>query len=97
MAGTRRRFSREFRNNIVKLAFDGKRPVSDLCKEFNLASSLVYSWLKQGKIDAGQGTKGELTRDERAELVVLRREMKAAKMESEFLKKVSRYFASHMP
>ena len=48
-------------------------------------------WVRQADIEAGACPGA--TRDERAELIELRRELRVAKMENEILKRAAAYFA----
>ena len=57
-----------------------------------LASSLA-KWEKQVDIDAGKGPKGALLTEERGELILLRRELRQVKLERDFLKKATAFFA----
>jgi transposase len=61
--------------------------------DLDLTESAVRQWVRQARIDAGGGKKGELTTAEHAELVALRREAKQLRMEREILKKAAAFFA----
>ena len=89
----RRQHTPEFRAGAVKLVLDGKR-VAEVARDLGLSESLLHNWVRQAKIDAGEGRPGEaLTTEEREELARLRKEVKDLRMERELLKKWAAFFA----
>ena len=78
MAKLRRRFRPEFKAEIVKLITDARKTVPDVCKAHELFESSVYGWLRQAKVDNGEGRPGEVTTAEKVELTDLRREVRGA-------------------
>ena len=89
----RRKFTPEYKAEVVRLVRDGGKTIAQVSRELDLTESAVRNWVKQAKIDAGQGPAGALTTAERAELVALRREAKQLRMEREILKKAAAFFA----
>lgn len=89
----RRRFTKEYKAEVVRLILDGGKTVGQVSRDLDLTESAVRQWVKQARIDAGQGAPGALTTAERAELVALRREAKQLRMEREILKKATAFFA----
>ena len=89
----RRKFTREYKAEVVRLILDGGKTVGQVSRDLDLTESAVRQWVKQARIDAGQGAPGALTTAERAELVALRREAKQLRMEREILKKAAAFFA----
>jgi transposase len=63
-----------------------------VAKQIGVADQTLRNWVAQAAVDAGQAP--GLTSDERAELKRLRREVKLAREENEFLKKASAFFAA---
>ncbi len=90
---TRRKFTQEFKNEIVRLVRDGGRSRAEVCREFELADSLVRSWIMQAKIDEVPADNGPLTSAEREELRRLRKENRVLQMEREILKRAATFFA----
>ena len=86
MAQTRRRFSKEFKAEVVKLVVASGKSVAEVARAHEIADSVVASWVRQGRIDAGQGPAGALTTEERAELAALRKACRELRMERDFLK-----------
>jgi len=89
----RRKFTAEYKAEVVRLVRDGGKAIGEVSRELDLTESAVRQWVKQARIDAGEGKKGELTTVEHAELVGLRREVKQLRMEREILKKATAFFA----
>lgn len=81
----------EFRRRAVELARLGEKPVAQIAKELGISESGLRRWMAQTEVEAG--TREGLTRDEREELVRLRRENRTQAMEIEILKRASAYFA----
>jgi len=93
MARKRRKFTKEFKAEVVKLVLDGGRTVPDVCRQHDLSESSVYLWVKQAQVDRGQGPAGALTTEEKAELSQLRRECRELRRERDFLERATAYFA----
>jgi transposase len=69
------------------------RGIPEVARDLDLTESAVRLWVKQAKVDRGQGKPGELTTAEREELRQLRREVKDLRIEREILKKAAAFFA----
>jgi transposase len=91
MGNTNKRYTPEFRQQIVELVNAGRVP-AQLAKEFNISAWTIGNWVKQAKRDEGKGD-GGLTTDERKELARLRRENRQLKLEREILSKAAAWFA----
>lgn len=81
----------EFRRRAVELARLGQKPVAEIARDLGISESGLRRWMAQSDVD--EGKVDEITRDERAELVRLRRENRVQAMEIEILKRASAYFA----
>ena len=88
----RRRFSKEFKAETVRLFKTSDKTMAAIARDLDVSISAARSWVKQARIDNGQG-QGEMTTDEREELTRLRRENRVLKMEREILKKATAFFA----
>ena len=81
----------EFRRRAVELVrLRGKR-IAQIAKDLGISESCLRRWIDQADVE--EGHKEGLTKDERAELVRLRREKRVLEMEVEILKRASAYFA----
>jgi len=88
----RREFSPEQKADAVRLAKEVGN-VAQVARNLDISANLLHAWIRQSRIDAGQGPPGALTTDERAELARLRRENRTLQMERDFLKKAAAFFA----
>ena len=85
---TSKRYTPEFRHQLVELHRVGGRSIPSLSREFGPSPWTIALWVKQ--TDRGDGG---LTTSEREELTRLRREIKRVKMEREILAKAAAWFA----
>jgi len=88
----RRKFTAEYKAEVVRLVLDGGKTIGQVARDFGLTEAAVRQWVKRGGVDAGGGGAGALTPAERAELVALRREARQLRMEREILKKAAAFF-----
>jgi transposase len=89
----RRKFTAEYKAEVVRLVRDGGKSIGQVSRELDLTESAVRHWVSQSAIDAVGGGTGALTTAERAELVALRREARTLRMEREILRKAAAFFA----
>jgi len=89
----RRKFTAEYKAEVVKMVNDGGKRISELSRDLGLADSGIRAWVERAKVDAGEGAPGLLTTAERQELAHLRRENHQLRMEREILKKATAFFA----
>jgi transposase len=87
------RYPEAFRAEAVDLVRSGERSIPQLARDLGINEQTLRNWIKRAEIDAGRGTLGELTTDERAELARLRRENRLVQQEREILKKAAAWFA----
>jgi len=94
MARKRRKFTKEYKSEVVKLAKESGKTLSALCTELDLVPSAVSKWVRQAEIDQGRGPAGALTTAERQELAQLRKRVRELEREKAFLGKAAAFFAS---
>ena len=94
MARQRRKFTKEYKAEVVKIVKEGGKTLSAVCDELDLVPSAVSSWVKQADIDQGRGPAGALTTAERQELSQLRKKVRELEREKAFLGKAAAFFAS---
>ena len=90
--GMRRKFSREFKVEAVRLARQEGVSVAQVGRDLGIRAELLYKW-KRRFVDEGETAfpgKGK-ARDE--ELAKLRRELGRVKRERDFLKEAAAFFA----
>jgi len=88
----RRTFTPEQKADAVRLVHH-VGSVGQVARDLDLAETALRRWVKQAETDAGHGTEGALTTDEKEELRSLRREVRTLRMERDFLKKATAFFA----
>ena len=89
----RRRFTAEFKADVVGLCESGGESISEVCRRLELIETSVRAWVKQARAERVNGTSETLARSEREELAQLRRETKRLRMERDILKKATAFFA----
>ena len=93
MARQRRKHSQEFKAEVVRLVIDGGKSIAEVARAHDLADSLVSMWVRQARVDMGQGPAGALTSSEKEELAQLRKENRELREDREILKKAAAFFA----
>jgi transposase len=92
--GTRRRFSREFKVEAVKLVLERGVTVSQAARELDVHVNVLRGWVKAHREDPTHAFPGlGQQKPEAAELTRLRREVARLKMERDILRKAAAYFA----
>ena len=89
----RRSFTKAYKAEVVELIRKSGKSIGAIARELGLTETAVRAWVRQAKVDAGQGPVGALTTAEREELAQLRRRVKTLEMEREILKKATAFFA----
>src|SRR5260370_3603044 len=89
----RRKFTSEYKAEVVKLIKTSGKPVGQVTQELDLTETSVRAWVARAEIDEKRDPGGPLTTEERAEVVRLRRELRTVTMERDFLKKAAAFFA----
>jgi transposase len=89
----KRTFTKEQKEQAVALVRENGGNVTMTARELDLTESTLRTWVKQAEIDGGGGPAGALTTDEKKELARLRRENRRLRMERDFLKKATAFFA----
>lgn len=93
----RRRYPKEFKEEVCRLAESGEYSLTELSVKFEVDRSLVSKWVAARRDEGrdafrGQGNRAELE----AENHRLKQENRELKQEREILKKASAYFAKHL-
>ncbi len=102
MGGTRRRFTREFKLEAVRLVNEGNESVTAVAERLGIRPDMLRNWKRQvGGLPRAQKNNifmgpGKATGQEE-ELKRLRREVEQLQQERDFLKKAAAYFAKEGP
>ena len=89
---TRRQFSEEFKEGAVRLVLDEGKTVGAVARERDLTPSALGLWVQHTRAERTKGKSG-LMKEEREELLRLRREVRELRLEREVLKKAAAFFA----
>ena len=90
----RRKFSKEFKLDVINMVRLGEKSVRDLSKELDIQDVTIYSWLRKYKEDKEEAFPGEgklKVSDE--ELRKLRKELADVTEERDILKKAISIFS----
>jgi len=86
-------YPESFRADAVALVRRSGKNIAEVAADLGVSGESLRKWVQQAKVDGGEGPTGALTTEEREELRRLRRENATLRMEREFLKKATAFFA----
>ena len=90
----RRRFSREFKLEAVKLVRERGVSVAQAARDLDVHENVLRKWVKEFAADPQQAFPGQgQMKPEQLEIERLRREVQKLKAERDILKKAAAYFA----
>ncbi len=87
MSNRSKRYTEEFKKQIVEVINNGKSP-TEVVKEYNIARSTVNKWVKDYSASGSFKAKNNRTEEEN-ELIKLRKETQRLKMENDILKQAA--------
>ena len=91
---TRKRFSKEFKLEAVRLLDRGDKAAADLARQLGVRRNQLYKWKEQLGAKGGDAFPGQGRRsDKDDEIARLKRELERVKEERDILKKAAVYFA----
>jgi len=93
MGSTRRKFTPEYKAEAVQFVISSGQPVAEVARNLGIVEGTLGNWVAKAR-ENGQVSEPELNVSERAELQRLRKELQQVKMERDFLKKATAFFAS---
>jgi len=86
----RRKFTPQFKSQVVLQLLSGERSMAELCREHQLTSQMISTWKQQFLTAATQAFENETTHNqEQARIAELERMVGKLTMELEIAKKVS--------
>jgi transposase-like protein len=89
----RRKFTPEYKAEVVKLIRTSGKSIGEVARELDLTTTAVRAWVARAGIDEKRDPNGPLTTEERAEITRMRRELRTVTMERDFLRKAAAFFA----
>ena len=93
MKKRRRKFSKEFKEEAVKLILEEGYAISEAARNLGIHANLLGRWKRDYEGGGEEGFSPESSVALKAELNRLRKENKRLKMEREILKKAAAFFA----
>lgn len=91
MSGSK--WSPEFKTQVVLEVVEKHRTIKEVAESYDLVVQTVGEWVKKYRKEHLEPGTEDLTGDEAKELERLKKELREARMENEFLKKAAAYFA----
>lgn len=95
MSKTRKRYTREFKQNALKLWQDSGKSAAEIEEDLGLSSGQLYYWKNQFKKEATARVDGSVA--ESAEMNRLKKELALVKQERDILKKAISIFSQAKP
>jgi transposase len=89
----RRRFSKEFKREAVKLFRESQKNITTIARELGVRPNVLRNWVDMVEAEEKTG----LSPDELEELKRLRKEIARLKEENEILGKATAFFATRKP
>jgi transposase-like protein len=86
MGETRRKFDRDFQEDAVRLVRETGRPIAQVARDLGINEGTLGNWVDADR-RCRDGGEGQLSEDERAELMRLRRENAELTMERDVVKR----------
>ena len=95
MSSSRRRYSREFKLEVVRRIQELGRTQAQVAEELGVSANSVNRWMKQFRQQKDEAFPGKGRQTSQAALISrLRRENERLRKERDFLKKTASYFAA---
>jgi transposase len=88
-----KQYPNDFKQEAVALVTQQGYLVVEAAASLNITDKLLYNWVAKFK---QENEESALSRDERAELIQLRKDKNRLEMEREILKKASAFFAKEI-
>ena len=91
-----RKFSKELKSEVCKLASNGLQTHKELGEKFDVPPGLIGKWIKASQTEGAEAFRGRGSRTElEAENAQLKKENSELRQERDILKKAAAYFAKH--
>ena len=89
-----KRYTKEFKQEAVRLAEESDKPVTEVARELAIRVNQIYKWKKELETKTTEAFPGRGKQTGKAaELTQLRKENERLRLENEILKKAAAYFA----
>jgi transposase len=87
----RRKFTDEFKADAVKVWRESGDSKTAVAQRLGIDSTALGNWIKQADIDDGK--RDGTTSEDKAKIAALEKELRQTRMERDFLKKATAFFA----
>ncbi|MEU1695031.1 transposase [Streptomyces hirsutus] len=92
-SNTSKRYTTESKRDAVALALSSDKTVTEVARDLGVSPEGLRGWVKQAKVDRGEGSAVALTSAEREELAQLRRKVRELEKTVDILGKATAFFA----
>jgi transposase len=96
-AGTRRRYTEDFKREAVRLVRESAHPVAQVARDLGIPDNMLYRWRAQRRQAEAHGTARAAQRAEAEALTRVKRELARVTQERDFLKRAAAFFARESP
>ena len=86
-----KRYPKEFRDDVVRVARSSDAPVKQIAEDFGISDASLYNWLKQADIDDGR--RDGVTSAEAQELAAAKKRIRLLEQENEVLRRATAYLS----
>jgi len=95
MSSPRKRYSREFKLEVIRRVQETGRSQAQVAKELGITANTLSRWMRQHRSEKAESFPGTGRQTSQAALISrLRRENDRLRKERDFLKKTAKYFAT---
>jgi transposase len=89
-----RKYTPEFREEVVRMVIDTSRAITEVAREYGVHDTTLGNWVREYKERHGDAKEESLSLPERARLRELERKNRELEMKCAFLTKAAAYFAA---
>jgi len=86
-----KRYPKEFREDVVRVARQGDTTFAQLAQDFGISEASIYNWIKQADIE--DGVRPGLSEKEAEELRAVKRRNRVLEEENLILRRAAAFFA----
>ena len=86
-----RRYPREFRDDVVRVARRHESPMTRVAKDFGISEATLDEWMRRADVE--DGVRDGLSEADAAEMRELKRRSRVLEQEVEILRRAPAYFA----
>ena len=95
---TRRRYTKEFKKEAVRLVLEEDRPMNKVAKHLDIHEGLLWKWKQDVKKDPVEAFPGNgMQKSQDAEIKRLKKALRDSEMEKDILKKAIMVFSKENP